>query len=175
MASLYFAKAVATLILCLEFVFVSVIDVCIAAIWSWIHHWALLACREGDQCGRQGFQQRLVETQVPLATEQILLANLFQWEGMQRGYSCRATHMHFPPTLLLCCPGNSILGSGRKTQQGKQHLLPFYRNSETFGCSGREGEGHSVTFLLWGGSVKLHQLYRLVVWAGRVHLIAGYK
>jgi len=94
---------------------------------------------------------------------------------MQRGYSCRATHTHFLPTLLLCCPGNSILGSGRKTQQGKQHLLPFYRNSETLGYSGREGEGHSVTFLLLGGSVKLQQLYRLVVRVGRVHLIAGHK
>lgn len=98
---------------------------------------SITSVQEGDQCGRSGFQQHSVETRVPPSTEQILLASLFQCEGMRWGYSCRATHTLFPPTLLFCCPGNSILGSGRKTQQGKQHLLLFHRNSERFGHSGR--------------------------------------
>lgn len=94
---------------------------------------SITSVQEGDQCGRSGFQQHSVETRVPPSTEQILLASLFQCEGMRWGYSCTL----FPPTLLFCCPGNSILGSGRKTQQGKQHLLLFHRNSERFGHSGR--------------------------------------
>lgn len=36
-------------------------------------------------------------------------------------------------------------------------------------------EGHSVTFLLWAGSIKLKPLYRLEVWAGRIHLMAEHK
>lgn len=40
-----------------------------------------------------------------------------------------------------CCPGNSILGNGRKAQEGGQHCLQFYMNNETHTGNSVEGEG----------------------------------
>lgn len=45
-----------------------------------------------------------------------------------------------PPTSP-CCPGNLILGNGRKAQEGGQNCLQLYRNGETHIGDSVEGKG----------------------------------